>query len=622
MLILDLFEARDKKKTYDLLEIKGQVERVTVRLEGSESAAFTKMAREYKKIDVELKKLQTQRDKLNAKAKEAIQNYFDAEDIIYTRVIETVSMSLSMSKHGKAGTKTDNDKVVEELIKIMPELAGKIAELQKKFESEVKGRAPSLTVTTNIDEGVKDIVKRIAAFIKGLTDWGTRYDAKLAKIKMMMKPMRQVRESYYADKAPDEIKVKKFVKKLKDEAKKEEPKITQEDVDKVVEELEETDGDQMLKRKDIKRLCKNAEVDSATVLQVIGFDEEPAEEPVAENVVVRDKSTPINRTAEYIKKASGLKVGTGCIKTHYPNSRLYIGDWVRVGRGENPNTRHADDEYGYIVSKADRKGPSWEENLIKVDVSTGAEPEIIEVPVSLLKWRKRWKDNENFIDAGGKEAEKITAKKEKDTAKKSNTEFTLTDGTACSVYGRAATQPNMNFPTAGQALHVDDTKPRTAAEKKAAKEFIAGVEANFKIHKKFVEENPSPNTKDREQVLKNAERVINTYKNVNGLLDEYVGFIKVLNTTANNGDRELFDEAREELTKLTWKLRDDFRTIKLRASLPSYATRARVLAAVAIEHIHIERDKVDTWAKRRDWSAAKKAAARKASDRMKLAWKE
>ena len=324
----------------------------------------------------------------------------------------------------------------------------------------------------------------------------------------------------------------------------------------------------------------------------------------------KNTRTPVPRDAAYIKKVSNLKVGTNA----WPRG-LSIGDWVKITTEDSPFVN----EFGYIVSKR-------VDDSIKIDISNDDKPHVVTVKFLpdngvTMRWAKKWKENDGFIaSVGGKTGDALNAKKEKVAAKASSTE--MPTSVPSYVYGDSTAQPNMNFPTAGKPLHVDETRPRTAEEKAAAKDMIKQLEADLKIHKAFWEANKSPNDKVRAQVLKNSERIVEAFKKVNAALDDYIVCIKILNKEANSGDRELFQEARNELGNVINPLYDDLKTIKLKATIPKYVSRARVLAAVAIDTMFAEEKKVDAWSKRRDWSKEKLAAAKKTSDRMKLAWKE
>lgn len=189
MLVLDIFEARDPKKTYTFKEIKGKVEQIILKLEGSESGVYTKMSKRYKEIDVELKKLNKERDGMNEKIKaDILENYFDAEDAVFTRIIETTSLTAQIAKTPQPKPKVDNDLVMEKLLELMPELTDKIKELQKECTVIATPRAPSLTVKTN--ESVGDtwnkLMQRLKRFASSIFEWGNRYDTKLNKIKKMI----------------------------------------------------------------------------------------------------------------------------------------------------------------------------------------------------------------------------------------------------------------------------------------------------------------------------------------------------------------------------------------------------------------------------------------------------
>lgn len=341
-------------------------------------------------------------------------------------------------------------------------------------------------------------------------------------------------------------------------------------------------------------------------------------------VAVHDPKTPINRDAAYIKKVSGLKVGKVAAKSHFSaKNNLYIGDWVRIAdEGKHHN------KYGYIVGEVeevDKDGQrTWK---VKVDISTGPEPEVVEVVYyhGHLRRSLKWSDNDNLVNSvGGATAAKAKASKEKEAAKKaavsSNTDIP-TDPVSY-VYGDMTAKPNMDFPAYGKPIYVDETKPRTAEEKKAAKDFIKDLEANYKIHTKFVEDNPSPNDKTRQQVLKNAKMIVDACKKLNDTIDNYIGLIKVLNRTVNEGDRELFDEARKELHEAIAVLYEENRLLKMKMSYPKYASRARVLTAIGVNQMFTEAKKVDEFYRKRDWSKEKLERAKKSSEKMKLFWRE
>ena len=203
MKLQELFEARRKDLEYKNKVMKNVIERVTVELAGSESAVFTRAAKRYKQMDRLLESIQNKRNELNNQVKDKVLEYFDeGADEIYTRVIETVSMTATMSKkqadqEARTDKTVDYEGLVKKLLALVPEIEGKVKELTEEFTISTDvpfkpGKSPSLSVKIKDDvkEGVGDVWQSIKAkvmtFLKGLKVWGKDYDAKLAAIKKEM----------------------------------------------------------------------------------------------------------------------------------------------------------------------------------------------------------------------------------------------------------------------------------------------------------------------------------------------------------------------------------------------------------------------------------------------------
>lgn len=189
-----LNESRDPTKAYRLEEVRGKVERIVLTLEGKESAAYTKLAKRYKELDSTIKELSEERDAMNQRIRnDILETYFDAEDAVLTRVIETVSLTAQLAKTSAPKPKIDNDKVVVALMELMPELKDKVEALQEQFTSIPKERAPSLTV--KINEGVKDVwdkfKDKLSSFLSKMNIWGQRYDTKLDRIRQKLAALNE-----------------------------------------------------------------------------------------------------------------------------------------------------------------------------------------------------------------------------------------------------------------------------------------------------------------------------------------------------------------------------------------------------------------------------------------------
>lgn len=180
-----LFEARQEGPdvSYSVKQVKGKVTAVTAKLEKNKSGVMTKLAARYKEVDEQLKLLTEERDGMNAKIKEELLEYFDAEDAVLTRIVETVSLTAQLAKQSQDSTKVDDSAVVAKLLEnATPELAEQIAKLREQCATIVKAKSPSLTV--KINEGMFDSIKKaISRFARSVMSWASRYDRKLEKIR-------------------------------------------------------------------------------------------------------------------------------------------------------------------------------------------------------------------------------------------------------------------------------------------------------------------------------------------------------------------------------------------------------------------------------------------------------
>lgn len=191
MLLQELFEARQTvpNVSYSFKEVKGQVLSITVKLEKNKSSAMTRLASRYKEVDAEMKKLQEERDSMNIKVKSELLEYFDAEDAVLTRIVETVSLTAQLSKQSQDSTKVDDTAVIAKLLEnATPELAEQIAKLREQCTSIVKAKSSALTV--KINEGIFDGIKNtIIKFAKSVMTWAKGYDRKLDKIRAKLNPV-------------------------------------------------------------------------------------------------------------------------------------------------------------------------------------------------------------------------------------------------------------------------------------------------------------------------------------------------------------------------------------------------------------------------------------------------
>jgi predicted nuclease with TOPRIM domain len=193
--LVQLYEARQSDLKYTTKEVKGKIDRVIVQLESGKSAAFTKLSRQYSNLNELIEQLEVRKNELNAETKKLVESYFDAEDEVLTRVVETVSMTATLSKLAQPTPKVDYENVVEELVKLMPELTEKVSDLKKAATTIAKPKSPMLSVKVGgtVKEGIDTFVDKVKKIAKDLYNsiksWGKMYDRKLSKIEKMIKRM-------------------------------------------------------------------------------------------------------------------------------------------------------------------------------------------------------------------------------------------------------------------------------------------------------------------------------------------------------------------------------------------------------------------------------------------------
>jgi septal ring factor EnvC (AmiA/AmiB activator) len=188
-----LNEGRQQDLKYTEKRIKEVLDRVTVELEGNQSGVMSKLTTRYSRLDKSAKLLAARREELNEKMKESAEALFDATDAVLTRVVDTVSYTITLSKAEKAADKkpkssTDFAAIVKELSEMVPDLEEKIKELTKKYTELIpaKDTPAALRVKSKLEEGIlSNAWKSIKSFTSKIMSWASSYDKRLAKLKAM-----------------------------------------------------------------------------------------------------------------------------------------------------------------------------------------------------------------------------------------------------------------------------------------------------------------------------------------------------------------------------------------------------------------------------------------------------
>lgn len=205
--LINLFEARQEGDgiTYTEKKVKGSLDRVIAEISGKQSAAFTRIGKKYEELDTIEKEISEQKEQLNAETKAKMEELFNVEDEVYTRVVDTVSLVLTLSKRTEAEpapqevvTETDVDGMLNELSEMMPDLIDTLNTLKKKYTKEVtrtvmkpaagkRAAEPRLgkpkfktAESADLSEGISDWVSRFINWSKKKLN---RFDSRLETLK-------------------------------------------------------------------------------------------------------------------------------------------------------------------------------------------------------------------------------------------------------------------------------------------------------------------------------------------------------------------------------------------------------------------------------------------------------
>lgn len=197
-----LFEARKPDLKYTEVKVKENIARVVVELEAQQSSAMTKLARNYMQLDRAVKTLSDRRNATNEALTDKVAEFFDeATDKVYTRVINTVSFTLTLAKQTPPVDKTavDYEKICAELKELISEdLLEQVKAIEEKYTvvtpaSKQKEKKPGLSVDVNktIKESfVGDISAKLkqvlTMFLAKINAWAKSYDKKLAALEKQL----------------------------------------------------------------------------------------------------------------------------------------------------------------------------------------------------------------------------------------------------------------------------------------------------------------------------------------------------------------------------------------------------------------------------------------------------
>lgn len=172
--LITLVEARNPELEYEDLGDK-----VIARLASYNSQSYTKLAQKVQRIEQLEAEVKQLKEEVKQSSREDVSDLFAAEDAVKTRVVETLSFILTLSKD-PAPTVTPKYKDILEALsaQLTPELIIVLENLKKQMVT-VTQKAPSLKIRP-VDEGIGNLFARFKQKVFG---WASNYDQKLAQLK-------------------------------------------------------------------------------------------------------------------------------------------------------------------------------------------------------------------------------------------------------------------------------------------------------------------------------------------------------------------------------------------------------------------------------------------------------
>ena len=224
---LDYEEKRFKKG-----KNAGEIDNITLKLTGQNSANITKIANKYKELQDTIDQMNAEKNKISDELKPMLYDLFNAEDQVYKKYVETKSLIATLfaiidtPESSEIVESTDYQKIVSQLMEMMDndllDKAKKIVAANttvKTVVTKAKVGEPRMSinlVNESISQAVAEKLKGLShSFLTLINTWVKGYDKKLAKVKgeiaqLANKANQKVTESDFT--SPTDLKIGDKVK--------------------------------------------------------------------------------------------------------------------------------------------------------------------------------------------------------------------------------------------------------------------------------------------------------------------------------------------------------------------------------------------------------------------------
>lgn len=318
------------------------------------------------------------------------------------------------------------------------------------------------------------------------------------------------------------------------------------------------------------------------------------------------------------------------------------GDYVEVTDGEHKGKK------GYVIGQGRDKEGYRKAGSLALDLSDKVEGgpynEEISVDQKDLKIAVKIEDNPPIAKMMDENVAKSNAKKEKVAATKAAL-FTTSTGKEAD-FNLQGTVPKMTWTgdplKVGNKMRVDfdprsetgfsvrnQVKKRTAAEIKETKDIVAVFKKDLDAFAKHMEDGGlmKPNTKSKEQALKNGYKVAEAAQWVADNIDDFYNELLRVNIMVtgkgalrDEKDLEKLKEVVDNIKKICYKAAEYSKITRTRMTLPNFASVFRTQSAIELGFMLHARDYLKNTLKKVQMTPEQRARSEKASERMKAMW--
>jgi uncharacterized protein (UPF0335 family) len=172
--LINLFESRVTGIDYQETE-----KQVIAVLKSYNSQVYTKLAQKVERIAVLEAEIKQLKDEVKQSTREDVADLFDAEDAAKTRIVETLSFILQISKDPEPTKAPKYKEILEELsLRLTPELITVLEHLKKTMIT-VTQKAPGLKIKPLAEGRIGELYAELK---NAILNWSQQYDQELSAL--------------------------------------------------------------------------------------------------------------------------------------------------------------------------------------------------------------------------------------------------------------------------------------------------------------------------------------------------------------------------------------------------------------------------------------------------------